>query len=253
MAEAKALSAADDEIDKGGTADPQDGPEAAFAVGTLDPADDFEDAEVLVIRRKPAAEPGLAPDNAGEADASSATGRAGAPEPSDGGRWAEAGTPRGEGSSAEAEEDEVTPLGDEATVRIVSRQRSPDGRSGDAAEPAKGPGADGHRGEDQDPPEAGGGVRERLGYSAEYIARRMDMRDDEDDGDGYAGYRDAVEEATVTIIRAKGQEEPASAVVPDQIANDEDGSPDEADRTHGEQQPKKRALGSRFLRALTGE
>ncbi len=226
MTDAEARSAAADDIDEGGTSDPQDRPEPEFAVGALDPADDFEDAEVLVICRKPAA----------EVVASSATGRAGAHEASDGARLAEAETARSEGSSAEADEDEFTPLGDEAAVRIVSRQGSPGERSGDA-----------------DSREAVNRVRERLGYSPEYIARRMDVSDDEDDRDGYAGYRDAVEEATVTIIRAKGQEEPASAVVPDQIANDQDGSPEEADRARGDQQPKKRALGSRFLRALTGE
>ena len=148
-------------------------------------------------------------------------------------------------------EDEFTPLGEEASVRIVSRQVPADERTEAAPDVPAVPGPAGLEEEGVETKERSLAARERLGYSPEYIARRLDVSDDEDEGEDYAGYRDAVEEATVTIIRAKVWEEPASAVVPDRIANDQAGSPEYTDS--GADEPKRRTLGSRFLRALTGE
>ncbi len=59
-------------------------------------------------------------------------------------------------------------------------------------------------------------------------------------------YGNAVEEASVTIIRAEASQEEAASVVPNDIANDADAPEDP------KQKGSARALGSRFLKALTG-
>lgn len=89
------------------------------------------------------------------------------------------------------------------------------------------------------------GLREGLGYSSEFIVPRMQVRDREDDGEDYAGYRDEVEQATLMIIRAKGQEEPASSVLRDRAAKEQTeatGEPESSADT-----PNKRALHCLFL------
>jgi predicted flap endonuclease-1-like 5' DNA nuclease len=220
-------------------------------------AQDFDDAEALVIRRKPA-EHVLDDEPVAKWEA---------PEREAAGR---------DRRGADEDTDKALPFGGEAAVRIVSRWRTAE----PAISAARAAGADGA------PFDRSGTVavavatasgsatdRERLGYSPEFIARRLDVRGDEDEaiGEVYAGYRDAVEEATVTIIRAKGNEEPASSVVPERAANDQQPQnlanelangrahapalPAEspgAPRPDAPAQPK-RPFGSRFLRALTGE
>ena len=214
---------------------------AGFAEALLDPIEDFEDAEALVVRRLPAA---------------------GGPEVE-----AAGGPASGLDDAFDAADDDgFLPAGEEAAVRIVSRRSQPSvwpvAEADNVADPGADSGADpGHPGDldsdlgGEEPPSTPSvsedGPRERLGYSPEFIARRMQVRDDEDGGADYAGYRDEVEEASVTIIRARGQEEPASGVVPEHIANDQ-ADPAAVPDSAGEK-PKKRAFGSRFLRALTGE
>lgn len=71
--------------------------------------------------------------------------------------------------------------------------------------------------------------------------------DDDDGGRPQLGYSESVEEASVTIIRAEASQEDAAAVVPNDIANDAE-KPDQT-------APKSsvRTIGSRFLKALTGD
>jgi predicted flap endonuclease-1-like 5' DNA nuclease len=237
--------------DDAGKRDIEEGAAPDFAVGLLDAEDDFEDEEVLVVRRTPAAGPDPAQAKAAEGDDPSGLVETGASEASlDAGR-PEASSAGGDMAADDVGEDEFTPLGEEASVRIVSRQVPADERTEAAPDVPAVPGPAGLEEEGVETKERSLAARERLGYSPEYIARRLDVSDDEDEGEDYAGYRDAVEEATVTIIRAKGREEPASAVVPDRIANDQAGSPEDTDS--GADEPRKRTFGSRFLRALTGE
>jgi predicted flap endonuclease-1-like 5' DNA nuclease len=229
----------------------EEGVEPDFAVGLLDAEDDFEDVEVLVVRRTPSAGPDPARAKAAEEYDPSGLVETGASEASlDAGR-AEAPSVGGDMAADDGGEDEFTPLGEEASVRIVSRQGPANERTEVAPDVPAIPGPVGLEEEGVETTERSSAARERLGYSPEYIARRLDVSDDEDEGEDYAGYRDAVEEAAVTIIRAKGREEPASAVVPDRIANDQAGSPEATDS--GADEPRKRSFGSRFLRALTGE
>lgn len=131
--------------------------------------------------------------------------------------------------------DEEYAWGDEADVVIVSRPRDPN--EADAIAPEI---------PDAEPPPT---KAPRIGHSPELLARRMhDQRGRNDDDLGYghdhhAGYRDSVEEATVTIIRAEASETNAASVVPTDIAND----------TDEKERPSVRKIGSRFLKALTGD
>lgn len=180
-------------------------------------AEDVADAEVLVVRRKPAAVDKV-PAATEALEAAIAGG----------------------GDEDDARDDEFLSFGEEAAVRIFARRRAP-GEGVEAAAPTA-------------MREVG---RERPGYSPEFIARGRDVGDEEDGADGaaYAGYHDAVEEATVTIIRARASEEFVSSVLPDRPANDQPravAEPSAPPELSGPA-PKKSSFGSRFLRALTGD
>ena len=175
-------------------------------VASVRSADDVADAEALVIRRSPArdAEPvGVTPKfEAGRSAAFDARGA------EDAASWDEEIVDQGQAGD-EAAAQGFAPLGEEASVRIVSRraERTQSGHDEQSGETAR-------HGEHSDEPTEGGdpdfpesGTRQRLGFSPEFLARRMLQRDDEAEDD-YAGYRDEVEEASVTIIRAKGQATP---------------------------------------------
>ena len=83
------------------------------------------------------------------------------------------------------------------------------------------------------------------------MRRLQDARTlDDDYGADHAGYRDAVEEATVTIIRAEATETEASAIWPDRIANDTGALGNDQPAQSGK---RRRTIGSRFLKALTGD
>lgn len=174
-------------------------------------AEDIRDAEVLIVTRKPAARDATAavPD-ALEAAIEAAS--------------------SSDGVGEDAFGDKYGPPGGEAAVRIVARRRT-------QPEPEERP--------------AARASRERPGYSPEFIARRLGVRDEDDRGGGesYAAYHDAVEEATVTIIRARASEEPVSSVMPERAANDQPLAED----APAAPARKKGALGLRFLKALTGE
>jgi predicted flap endonuclease-1-like 5' DNA nuclease len=221
-------------------------------VATVRPDDDVADAEALVIRRSPArdVEPaGAAPTF--EAMQSTEFDARGAEEASS---WDEAVADQ---SQARDHEDEqgFAPLGEEASVRIVSRRADPTQNEHDA--PSHEAAGHGERPaeltDDGDRYVPESGARQRMGFSPEFLARRMLQRDDETEDD-YAGYRDEVEEASVTIIRAKGQATPESSIVPEQIANDESDAGTEATQDEGRGGTlKRRGLGLRFLKALTGD
>jgi predicted flap endonuclease-1-like 5' DNA nuclease len=74
-----------------------------------------------------------------------------------------------------------------------------------------------------------------------------DAHDDDQWGGEQVNFGGAAEEATVTIIRAEASTAEASTIAPNGVANDTD-APDQRP-----EQPKARGLGSRFLKALTGD
>jgi len=88
--------------------------------------------------------------------------------------------------------------------------------------------------------------QERVGHSPEVPAQRLQDRRNNEYDRNHAGYHDAVDEATVTIIRAEASETDAASVVRTQADNDPDhiGAPE---------RPTARKIGSRFLKALTGD
>ncbi|MFY0610267.1 MAG: hypothetical protein JXQ99_01980 [Hyphomicrobiaceae bacterium] len=143
--------------------------------------------------------------------------------------------PQSSSSPPADDPDEDEPWGDEAEVVIVSRPRAeapatPEPQS--TASPL-----------DQ--------ARQRIGAATDFISRRIQNAraydDDIDTTSTAAGYHDNVEEATVTIIRAESSQENAASVVPDNIANDAEAPAQPAKR------PVAKTIGSRFLKALTGD
>ncbi|MFT7574004.1 MAG: putative flap endonuclease-1-like 5' DNA nuclease [Alphaproteobacteria bacterium] len=148
--------------------------------------------------------------------------------------WNDTQIASGDDTAIELGDDAV--WGDEADVVIVSKPRSLE--SSVVAEPPPRPESATER------------ARKRLGIAS---------RTDSDPPRGTAaigGYdheqqlgsrNDSAEEATVTIIRAEASEERASSIVPRDIANDVAALDQQAPK------PRVRALGSRFLKALTGD
>jgi len=130
---------------------------------------------------------------------------------------------------------------DEAEVTIVSRDRSKLVEGSEASKSGTPTG--------EPTGQSGPVVRDRTGQSPELVARRLQsVRDTEDDFDAdHVGYHDSVEEATVTIIRAEASETDAGGVVRTDIANDV-GEADEPKPVHAV-----RKIGSKFLKALTGD
>ena len=128
------------------------------------------------------------------------------------------------------------PWREEAEVKIVSRP---------AAEPAV-PAAP------KAPASPVDMARERISAATNFISGRIKRRrtvndDDIDEAGTNLSFRDTIEEATVTIIRAEASQEDASAVMPNDVANDAQAL-DEP-----ENKKSARAIGSRFLKALTGD
>lgn len=135
-------------------------------------------------------------------------------------------------AAPEPQEDDLpdAPIwGDEADVVIVTRE-------GARPEPER---------PKQQPPAA----RAEQAASAPVPQHRPSMRpfDEDPQYEASASYGNAVEEASVTIIRAESSQEDAASVVPNDIANDAD-APQPA-----EQKSSTRTIGSRFLKALTGK
>lgn len=204
-------------------------PEKAVAETTpdLNLADDWHDAEALMVRRAELA--AILPEQTTQSPPAlpPATPAAATPRQSD--------EPRSI-STPDDEPEDAQSWGDEAEVVIVSRPRAT------APTPAV-------------PKSTASPIdqaRERIGAATDFIARRIQNTrsydDDEiDHASTNASYRDTFEEASVTIIRAESSQEKASSVVPDEIANDAD-APAEP-----EKKPGVRAIGSRFLKALTGD
>lgn len=188
--------------------------------------DDWEDAEALVIKRVPAANPVPSERSLPVASAEVPAIDDSAPLAHDDDDW----------------QDAATPWRDEADVVIVSKPRS------DAGVPTATP--------RPRPESATERARRQLGLTS---APKTDtgreavvLPDDEPDV-AYGSYSDTTEEAMVTIIRAEASEEDASTIMPNNIANDVSG-PDQ--RGSQSDQPAKRdvrAIGSRFLKALTGD
>lgn len=143
--------------------------------------------------------------------------------------------PQSSSSLPDDDPDEDEPWGDEAEVVIVSRPRAEAAatpRPQSTASPL-----------DQ--------ARQRIGAATDFITRRIQNSraydDDIDTTSTTTGYHDNVEEATVTIIRAESSQENAASVVPDNIANDAEAPAQPAKK------PVAKAIGSRFLKALTGD
>lgn len=189
-------------------------PTVADPAPVIDAVNDWDDAEALVVKRhEPVTAPVAEPIPTGPAPAES---------PVDGAALVES-EPDAPGSA--------TDWGGEAEVVIVSRPRS-----------------------DTEPAVAGDVPATRLTTPTDApvappTGRSPGQRrfDDDEATRPQLGYSDSVEEASVTIIRAEASQEDAATVVPSDIANDAE-KPNKAT-------PKSsvRAIGSRFLKALTGD
>jgi predicted flap endonuclease-1-like 5' DNA nuclease len=250
------LHARDDRYDQGWDADDE--------VVIVRADDDVADAEALVVKRSPSCPESMAEAPAETAEMPPPVPDAWAVAQARGSRRASGSAEAGDRLRDEAlddtaggagEGDGFAPLGEEASVQIVLRRA--DGVEPPViAEPGQSAGHDVREAGLDDSPERQRGARQRLGFSPEFLVRRMEQGEGESDED-YAGYRDEVEEATVTIIRAKGQAEPESSIMPERIANDLSSVVDAA-RGNGEEpaeeaSAKQPGLGSRFLKALTGD
>ena len=191
----------------------------------LDIADDWDDAEALVIKRsEPVAEPVNVQAKATEAFPLTT-------EPPVTNQ-----PPPGPSQTDDADAEDEPTWGDEAEVVIVSRQRPKAEAETPVSDPAVPPARQ---------------KAEPIVALQSVVARRHIQdahRFDEDDLDEpQIGYRDSIEEASVTIIRAEASQENAASVVPSEIANDAD-SPEPTVR-----KTSARAIRSRFLKALTGD
>ncbi len=191
----------------------------------LDITDDLDDAEALIIKRsEPVAEP---VDVRAKATETSLL----ATEPPVTNQPSSAPS---QTDDADAE-DEPT-WGDEAEVVIVSRHRPKVETETPVSDPAAPPA--------RQKAEPIGALRSVVNRRHIQDTRRFDM---DDLGEPRGGYRDSIEEASVTIIRAEASQENAASVVPSEIANDAD-SPAPTVR-----KSSSRAIRSRFLKALTGD
>jgi predicted flap endonuclease-1-like 5' DNA nuclease len=201
-------------------------------------ADDWSDADALIIRRVDA-EPSVSPMPSLRLadDATSSLPNA----MTDTSPVIETRAAGAVGPIDQLEDEADLAWGDEAAVTIVSRARPNDGIGRENEVSAKAAA--------ETPVRSMPPVRERLKHLPELIARRMpDARDADDDyGVDHAGYRDPVEEATVTIIRAEASETDAGSIVRTDVANDV-GAADEPRSVRSV-----RKIGSKFLKALTGD
>lgn len=222
-----------------------------FAELTDDYDDDWDDAEALVIRRvdaepstRGAEDVAVVGDHAEMrppiSDAQSDLDIVVTADDSDGPlEW------HGDASVGRNHEINDAVLGDEAQVTIVSKRRrtSQDG--------------DGEANRDEASGFAGASVerettRKTIVQRPEFVARRVqNVRPiDGDFDEPSAGYRDAVDEATVTIIRAEASATDAADIWPNEIANDTGLAEDDAE---AQPERRRRGFGSRFLKALTGD
>ncbi|MGI9479432.1 MAG: hypothetical protein ACR2PI_22205 [Hyphomicrobiaceae bacterium] len=186
-------------------------------------ADDWSDAEALVIKH---AEPAVAPAEQPRSTAASPPTIVAPPEDD-----APASSPDDDYDTGTA-----VPWSEEAEVVIVSRPGS------EAPAPAA----------PEAPVSPVAMARERIGAASDFITDRIKRArsfsdDTVDDAGTNISFRDNIEEATVTIIRAESSQEDASTVMPNDVANDEEAP-------NGPEKKKSvRAIGSRFLKALTGD
>jgi predicted flap endonuclease-1-like 5' DNA nuclease len=200
-------------------------------------ADDWNDADALVVRRvedEPSVSPTPPPPFADDAASSLPN------VPFEKSHANETPTDFA-GANDQTEDQDDFSWGNEAEVTIVSRPRENKVADRDNMLPAAALA--------EKPAPSIPSARERIGQSPELIARRLQgAHDADDDLDAdHAGYRDSVEEATVTIIRAEASETDAGSVVRTDIANDV-GDKDESKRVRAVKK-----IGSKFLKALTGD